>query len=240
MANTGAGIWSMRSITADDKRGSARLGDFLVPVSVQVVLGGDPDDIDGHRWPDVSIRFEVRDGAAVCTELRIVSGADGRPIRTPDLTVLNLDDLAKLVFQRFAAPVTIHNDGSVSVQAPGEGASFRAVHAAVEQSYREPLAELRQVARVYLDPGSRGAPTKSVLDVLQYGSRETASRRIKLARDSGLIPAVGASDEELDAAWRALTESPPERAAESGDDRARRRRLLAERLGMNREGADNG
>ena len=225
------GFWNMRAMAADPKSGQTLLKGFSVPRTVRVILGGTNDDIPGHKWPDISIKFEVSNGAIACSELRIASGPNDRPIRSADLTVLNLDALGELVFQRFAAPVQVHADGSIAVGAPGEGNSFQPVHAGVEETYREPHAELLAVARIYLDPASRSAPTRSVLDVLQYGSRETASRRIKAAREKGLIPPAGATDQELDAAWEALQTKPdtpdtPERAAE-------RRRKLDEHLGRN-------
>jgi len=165
---------------------------------VTVDLRGEPSDIPGRGWLDTKIELEVRDGAVICTELRIVAKPGDRPIRTADLSVFNLDRLAELAF------------GTTSIGPDAGEVDLTGIRHAVDESYREPLEELRAVARTYLDPRARSKPTQAVMDVLGYRSRATASRRIVAARTQGFIPATGATDADLDAAWVELTRPSPE------------------------------
>lgn len=56
---------------------------------------------------------------------------------------------------------------------------------------RDPEDELVDVARVYMSPAAGKHPTNAVMLALGYGSRATASRRVRAARDRGLIPPSG-------------------------------------------------
>ena len=179
-------------------------------------LIGDDDMPEGRRWPDAHFKFEVRDGAALCAEVHIVSKPGDRPIRSNDLQVFDLDRLAESVFMHFAyrrendsSSVWTRHSGDTNEDALPE------LHRAVEAGYDDPLAELRHVARVYLDPATRSSPTNAVLTVLGYGSRATASRKVRAARERAFIPPVDATEEELDAAWDRLTREAAERAEEA-------------------------
>lgn len=196
--------WQATMRTSAKVGSVVKLGDYVVPRKITVTMTGDDDGVPGRRWPDVTIQFEVRDGAAVCTDLRIVSKPGDRPIRTADLSVFDLDKLAELGFGMHAG----ERDGSGYVFGRDSSGAAPQIRNAVNEGYREPLAELREVARVYLDPDARRKPTLSVQNILDYKTRITTSRRIKLAREKGLIPPVGASSDELDAAWRKLTTPP--------------------------------
>ena len=177
-----------------------KLGEVIVPQRVTATLTGG-GEIEGRIWPDIFISFEIRDGASVCNEFRIVSGPKDRPIRTPDLSFIDLDNLAALCFQSFAA--TPEADGGYGLG--GDTAdTVKPIRDSIAASYKEPLAELKAVARVYCNPNARAKPASSVFMSLSYKSQETANRRIRAARTAGLIPPVGASDAELDAAWKRL------------------------------------
>ena len=63
-------------------------------------------------------------------------------------------------------------------------------------------AELAEVAWIYLQAPTRG--TKNVQDAMGYGSRSTASLRVKEARAQSLIPPSNAAPEEYEAARRRL------------------------------------
>ncbi|WP_322409147.1 hypothetical protein [Microbacterium invictum] len=200
--------------------GLVKLGRFAVPREVEVHVTGDATLPVGRRWPQARFRFEVIDGAAVCTEVNISSKPGDRAIRTTDLTVFNLDALAEEAFTRFAeteiAPETY------SRKPGGDAAAMPEVHRGVYRGFADSDAELREVARVYLSPGARPKPTDSVMKLLGYGSRATASRKVKEARARGLIPSPGAGAAELDAAYASLMVDLGARQAEIEDVAARR------------------
>jgi hypothetical protein len=174
--------------------GLVQLGRYAVPKEAEVKFSGDKTLAAGRRWPDAAFRFEVRDGAAECTEVRITSRPGDRAIRTNDLLVFNLDALAEEVFTALAMKPS--GTGSWSrTSGKSMPEAQHDMHTAVEASYSDPLAELLDVANVYLSPYARAKPTESVMDALGYGSRSTASRKVKAARAAGLIPPPDATDE---------------------------------------------
>lgn len=188
---------------------------YAVPAELTWHLEGDQSLPPGQRWPDITARIEIRDGAAICSELRIVSKPDDRPIRTTDLQDLDINGILEQALLTVASQKVSRTQTGWVTGYNGEAASDpgarAAVHRAVEAGYGDPLSELREVARIYLSAmrgTSRRKPTESVLDVLGYGSRATASRKVKAARQAGLIPQVGASDVEHYAAWLKLYAPP--------------------------------
>lgn len=208
-------------VTTRHKTGSLLLaniqGDaYAVPAELTWHFEGDQSLPPGQRWPDVTAKIEIRDGAAVCSELRIVSKPEDRPIRTTDLQDLEIDRIIKEALLTVASRKVSRTASGGWVtgfdgQAASDPGARAAVHRAVEAGYGDPLSELREVARIYLSAmrgTSRRKPTESVLDVLGYGSRATASRKVKAAREAGLIPRVGASDTEHYAAWLTLFAPP--------------------------------
>lgn len=179
------------------------LDGYIVPETVVTTLTGG-GEIDGRRWPDMSFTFSVRDGAAMCTEFRITSKEGDRPVRTPDLRFINLDDLAQLAFMAHAG--TQIGPGHYANKTELDPEAGRQIRRKIDASYSEPLEELRQVARIYCDPANRKAPAHNVYFIMGYGSKETANRRIKVARSKGLIPKVKATDSELDEQFQKLTQ----------------------------------
>lgn len=177
------------------------LDGYIVPETVVTTLKGS-GEIDGRKWPDMSFTFTVRDGAAVCVDFRINSKPSDRPIRTQDLTFINIDDLAVLSFMGLASKQVAPGHFQTSLQSDHQVA--KQVRQKVELSYSEPLAELRQVARIYCDPANRKTPAHNVFQLMAYNSKETSNRRIKLARDKGLIPPPKATNEELDRQFERL------------------------------------
>jgi len=225
-------VWTAAvSYTQNLGAGLTRLGRYAVPREVRMRFAGDKDLPEGKRWPDATFRFEVRDGAAVCTEIRIVSEPGDRPIRTNDLLVFNLDALAEEVFTAFAMKPTGEPGGWTRTASEPNEEAWGDVHAAVEASYElDPQAELLDVARVYLSAGARSKPTDSVMDALGYGSRSTASRKVKAARAAGLIPPPGASAHELDEALRQVNARIAKRSEATQRDNDRKTREEAARL----------
>jgi hypothetical protein len=209
--------WNGRISVAATVGSGVRVGDWMFPKKVTVTI--EPDDLepDGRRMPHTVMRFEFRDGAPVCTELRVESRPGERPILSSELAVIDLEKVGVRAFSQLAYRI-VHDDGmtlEAVFQSTRDPDSMKAVQSRVPASYLSGVDELRHVARVYLARENRAKPTRSVQDVLGYGSRETASGRIKKAREMGLIPAPGASPEALDIALEKLRASDQD-AAQGG------------------------
>lgn len=183
------------------------LDGYIVPETVVTTLSGG-GEIEGRKWPDMSFTFTVRDGAAVCVDFRIISKPGDRPIRSQDLTFINVDELAVLSFMAHAGKE--FQPGGFQFPVGNDQNAAKQVRQKVELSYSEPLAELKQVARIYCDPANRKTPAHNVHQLMAYKSRETSNRRIKAARDKGLIPPKKASNEELDHQFELLTKEEGE------------------------------
>lgn len=197
-----SGSWQIRESSVPDADTRTRLGRWTVPSRVVVHRSGNPDEPDGIRAPDVVFTLEIRDGAAVCVDVRAISSPGDRGIRQSDLAV-NLDALAETHFARWA------DDDALPFAWIGlegkEGARREAVGAVDAGHAGTPAAELRHVARIYLDPRNRKRPAFHVEELLDY-SHTTTFRKIAAAREAGLIPARGATDEEMTAAYVRLVE----------------------------------
>lgn len=194
-------VWQIRESSIPDTDTRTRLGRWIVPSRVAVHRSGNPDEPDGVRAPEVVFTFEIRDGAAVCVDVRAISTPGDRGIRQSDLAV-NLDALAEAHFTRWADDPD--EDFAWIGGAGKEGARREAVRA-TDAGHGTQLAELRHVARVYLDPRYRKRPAWHVEELLGY-PHTTTFRKIAAAREAGFIPAKGAAANELDAAFAALVE----------------------------------
>lgn len=214
---SGTAKWAVRelySIAPDSKRW-VQLGDYFVPERVIAMRYGNPEDAaSGTRAPSVVFTFEVRDGGAVCVDVKASAGETGeRPIRQSDLA-LNLDALAESAFLHAAThvdddpsvPAVTFRQGKPPLYAsdPAKPGAKREVHDVIERGHQG-IGELRQVALIYLDPRHRKRRSQAVIELLGY-PRTTAFRKIGQARESGLIPAKGATPADMDAAWVALSE----------------------------------
>lgn len=74
-------------------------------------------------------------------------------------------------------------------------------------------AELAEVAWIYLQAPTRG--TQNVMDAMGYGSRGTASLRVREARKQSLIPPPGAPQSEYQAAFERLKKEREDNGAQS-------------------------
>ena len=138
--------------------------------------------------PDLTVEFAVREGIPEVVGFHLVAKQAGRGVRTADLRAFH--SLDTLAFNAY-----IQN-----TRRPGdlwfydEAEYWRARHdiqdAQAKQGTRPRVSvdELEEVARVYASAG-RDNPTEAVQSQLGY-SRRTAERRIKSARERGLLPAA--------------------------------------------------
>lgn len=169
--------------------GYVQLGSAIVPPKAQLTFKG----IKGS--PDVTMRFEVRDGRPECVEIHVKGKPQGRGIRTADLQQFNLDNLTANVFTDLA--IAVKDDG-IGV-GPGSSiltdedvaAKLRAGRdvreARMSRRGMVTRAELEEVARVFREHVD-DSPTSAVKQLLDYGSDRTAARRIKQAEEAGLLP----------------------------------------------------
>lgn len=167
--------------------GVVRVGETLVPEAVTASREGVADA------PDLTLRFEIRDGRPECVHLAVTSSPGGRGIRLSDLDVFSLDAAASRVFLVGATPVgggPLGGRDEVEVWAM-LGDLYKA---RTERRRPTSKATLEGVADTYnryatVPPGSgRAKPAKAVEQAYGLDAR-TAARRIREAKDAGLIPA---------------------------------------------------
>lgn len=165
---------------SSDLRGVEFLNGVTVPRQVTVSLAGPLGE------PDAAALFEVRDGQPMCVEFIVKAKPDGRGVRGSDMSGVNLSKLAETAFLSYAAPT---GGGSLGGGSPEETRFLRkGIEAAVYPTGRgATAAELQEVARIYRAHPS--APTAAVEKLLRYKSRRTACRRVREARDAGLLEA---------------------------------------------------
>ncbi|MGH3669589.1 MAG: DUF6214 family protein [Pseudonocardiaceae bacterium] len=155
--------------------GFVQLGDALVPPKAEMTFEG------CNGSPDVTARFEVRDGRPECVEVHVVAKPDGRGIRSADMAMFNMDNLTVAVFAELATDL-------LETEAEQRRA-FRGVSEA--RSARRPTVtrtDLEEVARVYRAHVD-ASPTLAVEKLFGYSPR-TAARLVAQARDAGLLPAT--------------------------------------------------
>ena len=207
--------WTGEMSTSSSFFPAVVLGDISVPQSVSWHIDGDPVT-PGRGWPDVTARFEMRDGVPTCVDFHVTCKPGARGITTGNLRTFDLEKIAERAFLLHAMAAT--PDGPLSPIVPDlvrhAEEALSMIHKAGSQRWAEPLAELREVARVYLTPKNRGEQRKAVARWLGVED-STASRRIKSAREMGLIPPKGAGEHELRAALQVLDEETEPK----GDDR---------------------
>jgi hypothetical protein len=155
-----------------------------VDVPSQIVMTG--EGLKGA--PDLTVEFAVREGIPEVVGFHLVAKPTGRGIRTADLRAFH--SLDTLAFNAYIQ--NTRRPGGVWFY--DEAEYWRArndiQHAQANQGTRArvSVAELEDVARVYESAG-RDNPTDAVQVQLGY-SRRTAERRIKSAREHGLLPAA--------------------------------------------------
>jgi hypothetical protein len=151
-------------------------------------------EVEGDKGaPDLTVRFQVRDGRPECVEVHARASQDGRALRTSDLQLLQLDAMTTSVFA--GAAMQSHHDPETNVTTMTPVMDERSLWAAVndvDRAVKAPRrgttrAELEQVAKVYRD-NIKSSPVATVQQVLGYGSERTAARRVQQARDAGLLP----------------------------------------------------
>lgn len=162
---------------SSDMRGLEILNGVAVPSRASALMVGKLGN------PDASILFEVRDGSPECVEILVKAKPDGRGLRGADLEGLNLNTLAEAAFLRFAAEPA---GGPLGGRDEPETRRFRkGIEGAIYAPGRGATpAELKEVARIYREHPN--APTAAVEKLMRY-SRRTAGRRVREARDAGLL-----------------------------------------------------
>jgi hypothetical protein len=180
---------------AGERVGLVRLGDVLVPQAVTLYTG----DVEDKGAPNVTARFEVRDGRPECVQLTVTAMPGGRGIRLRDLEVFTLDATVEAAFARFGIrpddpPATLERPDASRELTAAEVAQLEQlrrttrgeVKAARRGRPRTPVDQLARAAEVYREHID-GQPTKAVALVLGLSHR-TAARRVQQARAAGLLP----------------------------------------------------
>jgi hypothetical protein len=167
--------------------GLRRLGNFIVPARVAYSYEGKRGE------PDIKATFEIHDGRPECMEFTITAKRDGRGLRTADLRVFDLTEMAVGAFLMFATVPRPSQDepDAVLLFPPRDEAEVRRAERDIYEARAArrgavTRAELEEVARIYRKH-IKASPTKAVEMVLGYPPR-TAARRVEQARAAGLLP----------------------------------------------------
>ena len=176
--------------------GKVRVGRFIVPRHVFLDVTGGAGDPSAH------IHFEWRDGRPQAVEVRVTAAPDGRGIGSSDLDALTLDAMATTVFQRHSTVVVAEGNGVTTSamvdwshpkwERDGWQLSGELTEAISSSRGRRTATELERVAEIYRERRGKDALTyiATALDV----SLRTAARRVKAARQVGLISEIDTSE----------------------------------------------
>lgn len=153
-------------------------------------------DFTGDKGaPDIHGVFEIRAERPECVELTFRAKPDGRGLESMDFADIRIDNLVVQAFAMFGAKLDADGNGVVfeAGEVTEEDAQrwLEATGPALERRQsRRPAAPstIQSVATVYKTDAT-GAPIKAVQTYLGC-SRSTAHRRVKDARDAGLLPPV--------------------------------------------------
>ncbi|PZU44029.1 MAG: hypothetical protein DI566_13195 [Microbacterium sp.] len=192
-----------RSIEGDEL---VRAGDRIGPASWGVSIMQKSEAKRHERRPTVVLRFAVRAGGVGCVEFRIVSEPGDRMIRASDIAMIEPDAWAVDSWLHFSKPAGER----------GERLARGVLADAIDDTDKGRVSDVREAARIYLDRDGRKRDKRHAERVRQglgLSSIETANRRIRAARDVGLIPPRGASEIEIEAARQRLAEGESDEQA---------------------------
>lgn len=166
-----------------------RVGRYLIPQHVFF------DVVGAAGEPDMHIHFEYRDGRPQVVELTVKAKDGGRGVRSSDLEPISLDGLAKSVMTQHTQIITKEDGGyreSVSPDwsHPAHERSFWELQGELAEAIgtrrgRVNEAMLQRVADLYEQ--YRGKNALQAISIDLGVSERTAARRVKAARDAGLI-----------------------------------------------------
>jgi hypothetical protein len=183
MAIKGVDRYENLSVQGGPREGApVRFGDFVVPSATAWVMQ------PVGNSPKVRAEFEMRDGSAVCLSITVEATPKGRPVTTSDLESLpGLDRKGIDAFKALGTRVFDDDDWKAGVNSHRLEAIRRPSGLEVGRALRgRPDDELSRVAAVYRE-NIKGSPAQAV--ELAFGwTRRTADRRIRAARDRGLLP----------------------------------------------------
>ena len=150
-------------------------------------------EMDGDKGaPDVKIKVEMRDGVPEVTEFRMVAKPKGRAVRTSDLRAwTSLEGFALNEIRRAAVKRLPDGGENIFERGPADEREFWKIRRDLQHAQdtrrgpsQEELEEVAEVYRASID----SKPTEAVEVQMGYTSRRTAARRVRQARDAGLLP----------------------------------------------------
>jgi hypothetical protein len=166
--------------------GRVQLGNTLVPRVASLEVEGD------EGAPDATVRCEIRDERPEVVEIVVRAKPGGRGIRSVDMSAFSLDNMAINIFRQLAIPA--HDPeappGWTATWPLSEKAWYEAekdLHEARAATRGRPSRDqLERVAALYREYAADG-PVKVIARLLGTSER-TAARRVRQARDAGLLP----------------------------------------------------
>ena len=184
----------VRRAVADVNQGFVRYQGVLMPRRFRVTLT-DETSSAADLLPAVNVAFEIREERIKCISISIESGEGQRSIKSTFLHELNIDKLGIEGASTLAFELkTPDGEEVVPAQLQVGRAAARKLADGVN---RLSVRELMHIGYHYSNPSNSKAPTQAVQVAMGYGSRHTAIRRIKEARDKGWVLPVESSANEI-------------------------------------------
>jgi len=203
------------SVSGNLGKGFAVSGDLLIPKEATAFLR-DHGGVPGARRPDLTIVFQIRDGQATTVSATFSTGSLTRQVKQGDLQGIDLEAIKRETLSDLALQ---YDKATDLVTYPTERKRGRKKINELAVSANAPnTSEFVAVASVFCDPKNRANRSQAVKTQLGYGSIATANRRIKEARDTGWIPAVGTSIADLTKRFQEL--QPEYETLQQADDNA--------------------
>tara|TARA_B110000503_G_C6931530_1_gene323023 strand:- start:36 stop:659 length:624 start_codon:yes stop_codon:yes gene_type:complete len=151
----------------------------------------------GGLKPSITLYYSVTAEEIVCTLLTVKGGGEASPVTTSVFRNLNLQAIGTEVIQTLSLQAE-RAPGAIVLERLPSGRAGKMANAAF--NHEVPEKELLYVALVFCAPTLKSKRAQAVHRMLRYASA-TGNRRIASARKAGFIPPVGATDQELTAAF---------------------------------------
>lgn len=165
---------------------------LILPRDILIQLE-DTSSPPGDKSPTISISVRVTESRARIDRVVFIGGAQLGSIKQSHLRTLEIDQIVEQAIFEIGRKL---DDDEVVIDAPSDRRK-KAARKLMDGRYDMSRRELLEIGKIFCNPENRRAPVQMVQLKLGYGSRSSADRRIKEARNRGWIPPVGASDEEL-------------------------------------------
>ena len=157
-------------------KGTVLVDGAIMPKEFKVIYE-DKDSVGKERLPTCELLYRVSETEIRCVLASFNSNLIGVPIHSGVFRRIDPEEIGKDIALRISEK-----------RNPGKGLGRIQASSKFSNSRRVTKEELILVAQFYLHGGNHGGRIKAVQEALGYESILKAQRRIRAARDAGLIP----------------------------------------------------